>query len=275
MRSYTYLNGINGVAAGGTATVNVPVNYRYHSFDIFLGDTGVPDSTEVSEIRLTVNGVLMQRFTPARLLALALLEGIPTVAGHLYIPFSSIVRATVAGEEATAWDLYGQNKAEIAVDFKATATAPTLKIGATWDEQRNVINGVPFIQPVKRLTQTFNPGAGAFDIDQIPNTLPIQRLYFESSQVVSSCEVYVGTTKVFEGSLAENNAALKSYGLDGSQFAYAVVFDREHQVTSALDCANRDAAGKIVSFNNLLIRPVMATAGVLTVAYDQRANGYN
>lgn len=275
MRSYISINGIEGVSPNGTAVATIPPNRRYHTISLFVGDSGSPDSSKVSLVRLFVNGVLIREVTPAQIIALAKMRlNLTPDAGYLPLIFSDPNRATVIGEEVTALDLFGQNKCTVEVVFSG-ATSPTLAIQGTYDLDRNLAGGQPVLAIVKQRVLTTNAAVGDTYVTTIPNQFPIQSLLLQpSAGTISRVEVWRGSDKVFEASKAQNNADLDLYEIDPTAFEFPVVFDREHQVTSALDCANRNSKGEVTDYADLTIKVTCSASNNLAVLFEQRVDSY-
>lgn len=225
MRRINYINGISGVAPGGVATLNLQLNRRYHGLKIFASvtetvsgnATASDDPTDVIDnVKLIVNGVVIRDLTPAEIIKLAQANfGGVAVTDHIPIFFSDPTRATVIGEEATSWDMFGQNSFVLEIKLKAGTTNPKVTTQASYDFGRNVSGGKPFLNIVKQHSLTYNAPQGEFDIVNLPINLPIQRLHIEpSTGTVSSCEVDSDGETVFEATKTENDALHVDYGID-------------------------------------------------------------
>lgn len=268
MRIQNYINGIEGVTAGGTSTVNVPINRRYHWLKAFVaGNNGAATTNPVDlldYVRLIVNGVVMRDLSPAHIIGIAKLNGITPAAGELPLYFSEPWRASVVGEEATSWDLFGQSKCTLEMKWKAGLTALTCAVLASFDYGRNAADGKPFHAIVKQLAFTYNAPAGNYDVNTLPKSFPIQRVLFSASAgTISQVEVTRDNEKVVELSSAQNLAVLKDYRLDGSFFSFPLVFDAEQQISSAL-IVNKE----------LNIRVTSSAANSLTAIVEHRAPDY-
>lgn len=270
MRYRTYVNGVEGVVAGGTATVNVPINRRYHGIKAFVsatvGGSGSTDPTAILDgVRLIVNGNTIRDLTPAQYLAIAALNGQTVGAGELPFWFSEPWRASVLGEESTSWDMFGQTKFVLEFKFKSAAVSPTLVIEASYDFGRNISDGKPFLAIVKQTSQTYVAPSGKFDVTTLPILYPIQRILLAASTgTINDVEIIKdGNTKVQEGTAAENKRWLADYGMDGTAFSYPVVFDYEQQISSPLQ-VDKD----------LNVRVNSSAANTLTAITEYRVPGY-
>lgn len=276
MRNINFLTGINGVVAGGIATLDIPVNRRYHALKVWLAATvgGSPETDPtliIGSARLLVNGVVMRDLTAADILNIALLNGKTpdTAGGELPFYFSEPWRASVLGEESTSWDMFGQSKFTLELSFLPGAVNPSAVIEATYDYGRNRdAAGKDFLAIVKQLRFTRSNPAGAVDITDLPQVFPIQRIHLRTSAgTVTSAEVWNDTVKVLEGDIANLNNFYEDYELTpalATGFAASLIFDHTQQISDALFPLNR----------NLNVRPTCSVAGGLTAIVEHRANGY-
>lgn len=245
-----YINGTMGVAPGATSNTDIPRDRRYFALHIFpkaknaAGNADLVAVTDMIEsVRLSVNGVLMLDVKASELLAIADFIGSTAADGELPLYFSEPPRASVLGEEATSWDLFGQSKATLEIKWKDNITVPSVKIRSIFDYSRNVTatqdgKAALFVSVWKVLPKTWNFGAGTNPILDISIQHPIQRIFFlPASGVVSALEVIRDGETVFEGTRAENKLSLEDYELDAEAFgagAFTYAPDYEQQVSSAL-----------------------------------------
>lgn len=275
MRIHNYINGIEGVATGGVAVANVPVNRRYFDFRMFvtgnLAGGGASQTAEqlITNVRVYVNSVVIIDLTAAELRKIALLNGLTLTDEQIPIFAAEPWRATVTGEESISWDLFGQQKCTIELTFASGTENLTFKMNASFDYGRNVsVNDKGETQPllaiVKKTANTYNAGSGQFDITTLPQRWPIQRIELQASAgTISFLECYRDDEKVHEATVAENNAILTNQAMDGSQFSYVLAFDSDQQVSSALQ-VNK----------TLLVRPTFSAANQCRVITEHRSNGY-
>lgn len=269
MRYKTYINGVEGVVAGGTAIANIPLNRRYHAIKAFVsGTVGGSPSTDptalLDYVRISVNGVVLRDLTPAEYIAIAQLNGQTQVAGELPHFFSEPWRASVLGEESTSWDLTGQTKMTVEYKIKSTVTAPALAIQATYDFSHNISDGKRFDAIVKQLKQTYTAPSGKYDVTTLPVRFPIQRILLNASTgTILDVEVYRDSEKVHEGLALENKSWLADYKLDATKFSYPLVFDYEQQISSPL-----------VVDKDLNVRVNSSASNTLTAITEYRANAF-
>lgn len=273
MRRVKYINGISGVAPGGVATLKMPLTRRYHGVKIFasVSETVAGNATASSDpkdvidgVKLIVNGVVIRDLTPTEIIKLAQANfGGVAVDDHIPIHFSDPTRSTVIGEEATAWDMFGQDTFVLELKLKGGTTNPKVTTQATYDFDRNMSNGKPFLNIVKQHSLTWNSPQGEFDIVNLPIDLPIQRLHIEpSTGTVPSVEVSSDGEGVFEATKAENDALHKDYGID-SPFGFSVIFDYEQQFTSPLKVQRE-----------LNLKPTFSATNNTSIVLERIARGY-
>jgi len=282
MRLINYINGVEGVSAGGTAVANIPTGRRYHGLKEFLTATvgGNPSTSPVAILdwtRLLVNGVLIRDLTPTQTLAIQALNGITAAASELSHYFSEPWRASIDGEEATSWDLAEQKKCTLEIKFKTGAVAPAVQILAEYDYARNIVvtNGKSetFLAIIKQLALTYGVGAGANDITTLPVKFPIQRIHLSvAAGTVTDIQVKRDSEIVQESTTAQNSAFLKDRDLDASQFSFPICFDYTQQLTDALTGQNFQANPS--GIKDLNVKATCSNNTVLTALVESRANGF-
>lgn len=283
MRLINYINGIEGVSAGGTSTVNIPVGRRYHGLKCFVAATvsGSPSTDPtaiIASARLLVNGVLIRDLTPTQAIALNTMDGVTPAASELPFFFSDPKRPTVDGQEATSWDLSDQKKCTLEVRFLAGAVSPSMSVMADFDYGINTITNADgskskYLAIIKQLAQTYNAPSGPYDITTLPVKFPIQRILLAASTgSITQVEVKRDGEIVLEASTAQNSAFLKDFGIDASKFSYPICFDYTQQLTDALTGQNFNANPS--GIKDLNVKATSSAANTLTVLTESRANGF-
>jgi hypothetical protein len=148
------LNKIEGVVAGGTATIDLPTNVRYHAIVLQYDTATAGGATEtnmkaqVKEIRASLDGVdqrkasATQLFTINRSKGVSPVEGDGTAPGFLPLFFSEPQRETMIEREATAWGMLGVGDFKIEVDIADGADTPVLKGYAIVDDVQEAPQGI-------------------------------------------------------------------------------------------------------------------------------------
>lgn len=269
-----YVAGIQGVASGGIATVNVPVNRRYHSLRILTTNAAgtLTDSTTiVSLVELVVNGIVIRSGAPATFINIAKTYRYTPPTGEIPIFFTEFWRnESPESAEATSWDLFGQQTFVVRLTFLSPGGGVGIQsILADFDTKRNTYTNaqgqlVPFLAIVKQTDISIVAASGLNDITTIPTAWPIQRIYTDiSANAVSKVEVYAdNNVKVWEATKAENQIYLNANDITATFFEYPIVFDYDDRVESNLKTQNLD------------VRVTTTGAATLTFHLQQLVNGY-
>jgi hypothetical protein len=149
-RRFIKVGAFQGVAAGQTATLDLPVgDITYHHLQLQYGTStgGGPNeanmNAELSEIRLKVDGKIQRRSSFQELMTIAKLNGIAFETGIVPIFFSEPWRRTPVGEDGLAWGTQDIESFQVEVDIDAGATAPTLfSPSAQIDRARRPMTGI-------------------------------------------------------------------------------------------------------------------------------------
>jgi hypothetical protein len=149
------LNKIEGVAAGGTATIDLPTNVRYHGIVLQYdtttagGATEANMETEISEVRLNLGQVTQRKASAAHIFDINRTKGkTPTVGdgtapGYIPLFFSEPQRESQIEREATAWGMQGIDDFQIEVDIvNNAAQTPSLKGFAIVDDVQEAPRGI-------------------------------------------------------------------------------------------------------------------------------------
>lgn len=149
------LNKIEGVTAGGTATIDLPTNVRYHGIclqydtDTASGPNEANMETEVSEVRVNIDQVTQRKASAAQIFDINRTKGRqPTVGsaslpGYIPLFFSEPQRESIVSREATAWGMQGVNDFQIEVDIaNNSGQVPSLKGFAVVDDVQEAPKGI-------------------------------------------------------------------------------------------------------------------------------------
>ena len=152
VKRWIKLNKINGVAAGGTATIDLPTDKRYHA--IYLeyntstagGPTEANMEAELTEMRINIDGVTQRRCSCAQLFDINRTKGKAPVVGssngYAIFYFSEPQRKSHIGREATAWGMKGVNSFQMEVDIASGATSPVITGWALVDDVQEAPLGI-------------------------------------------------------------------------------------------------------------------------------------
>lgn len=273
-RFVNYVPGIQGVSSGGIATVNAPVNRRYHSLRILTTNAAgvlTDPTTIVSLVELVINGVVMRSCTPATFINKAKTYKYTPATGEIPIFFTEPWRnESPSAAEATSWDLFGQSTFVIRLTFLSPGGGVGIQsILADFDGKRNVKrdasgNQVPFLAIIKSTDISIVGASGQNDITTIPTSYPIQRLYTDvSANAISKVEFYGdNNVKILESTKGENALLLGGNDISASFFEYPIIFDYDNRLSSNLTTATLD------------MRVFTTGAATITLHLDQMVDGF-
>lgn len=144
LRYQSDLPSFSGVAAGQTATLEVPASGTYYDVTLQYTESGSLTNeadTEggIDEIRVKINGEVQRRYSAAELIDLNRYYGIAFQAGFLPIFFAEPWMRNAISEDALAWGMNDVSSFQIEVDIASGATSPALAAVATKTrENRNL-----------------------------------------------------------------------------------------------------------------------------------------
>jgi hypothetical protein len=177
------INGINGVAVGGTASVNLPVNQRYHRITLFCTDGGVAvaAASVITNVRILVNGVVIRDLATTDLMKLCFLNGYIPRLGELPLFFTEpFLTGGQINEpsDVTAWDMFGQSTFQIQLTISGSATTPAVTGWSEFDFIENAVDkdGVKVLQIVSQKSFSYPTAAAQNTITTQPINFPIRRI---------------------------------------------------------------------------------------------------
>jgi hypothetical protein len=236
MRDFISTNSFNSVAAGQTATIDLPVGgLTYHQCRIRYG-TGTAGGasqanmeSEITAVRIKVDGKVQRRFSAVELFAINAFNGIAFQTGELPIFFSEPWRRSAQGEDALAWGTADIGTFQIEVDLAAGATAPTLE---AYLEVERVSRPMGAIVKWRRYNVPVS-AAGVVNVTTLPKIDAYYRLHAHTGNV-SDVEILVDQLQRYKASAARNTAILQDYGKSPQAGWFHVAFDRTDRVADAL-----------------------------------------
>lgn len=242
-KTTTKLPNPEGVVAGGTATFRIPVGRRIHSLYLdYAYDAVTQNVADFTEIRIYVNGQVIQRFSGAERDALNQFDGLGASQGILEIPFNRNKLKTVAGEEETALNTGSADEQgrrissmymEIDLDAGMTIAQADLSLYA---KQSDALPGgagtIPYIRREQRnpagadsdfqISDLVNPGVNA------PDKVALNRVTFvPSTGTIDNLRVDRNTYNIFERS-DELNRVMQSSGVRSPQAGYFTIDTSEN-----------------------------------------------
>ncbi len=225
VKSKVQLRNLSNVAASKTALLDCPIGPRYHGIWLEHGyaagtNTVAGAATNISEIRIKVNGTVERVVSGTQLRDLLLLYGtaydclgVPNTAPGVsfYIPFAEPWRELREEGDSLAWATSSWNTLQVEVDLGAAST-PTLVASA-------VIDALPgdSQQGIIKWIRSSSAAAGtSFDIPTIDRKdwLSKIHLYPDSgaSNATSKVTVRLNSQILHEHTFSANKAVLTNHG---------------------------------------------------------------
>lgn len=269
------ITGIQGVAAGAVATVNLPPNFRYHGITLSLLANGVAAAanTIASNIKLKVGGVTIRDCSPQQYIDVAQMYNITPATGEVPIFFSEPWMSDPRVAEMFSWDMYKQGRFTLEITFLSPAGGPGVaaiiaEVDTLRNERVNPQTGKrePFLRPIKYKNETFLfGGAGVASNTQLDRSLPIRRLLCTSSaNDISTVELLADSVNVIQQiTVGQMEGILSHYGITGTFFNAAFVFD--------FDDLGRS---KLVAAGSLELKMNATGAQTLTILNCQEATSF-
>lgn len=239
---------------------------------VTVGGTASPinPASLVTGMKLLVNGVNMRDIIPANILKIAIANGYLPTLGELPVFFTEPWRNLLGHNETTSWDTFGQATFQLQISIAATVSLPNLVGVQEFDYQRNARPSTTkpgtsdlFLQPVSQHQFSWPIVAGRNDINNLPFSYPISRLwiYGTIANQITQLEIYQDNNKVFEATEDQLKQMFKEYGFQFGQpnfvnsnwstsaalqgayvepiyFDSAFISDPDQRVFKALACAN-------------------------------------
>ena len=246
----------SGVAAGKTATFDVPVGPRYHTIWLETGDTAKDIVTSIiGDIRLKINGKVQRTMSAEELDALNTSMGVNgeygrkeeddgtpgdghIVTTRLPIFLAEPWRKQPAVADGLAWGTGNVSTFQIEVDLKAGATGVTLSgyVEADYSTSRDA-NGNEVQPPIGVISKWFRQQIAINGTTQDITTFPRRDFYQQISFFDGDIDsVVVQTDSIIQRDLtaARNAGILESREMDPSDDRFDVVFDYDDLITSGL-----------------------------------------
>jgi hypothetical protein len=220
---------VTGGPPGALATATVTVG-------------GTPSPISVASLiigcKQIVNGVNMRDINPNFITMISQANGVNPELGQLSLEYSSPWFNVNQQNEATSWDTFGQSTFQIQLQISPNVQSPGIVGISEFDYLRNVRPGangasVPFLNPVSQHSFTWPIVAGRNDINQLPFSYPIERLWLLGSTPgnITQVEVYQDGNKIAEMTLQQMRQA---YDENGFQFGRANWFNVTYPTSNTL-----------------------------------------
>lgn len=229
--TFTFTDATGTGFIGLVATVTGGPPGALATFTVSSGGTASPikASTLINQIKLLVNGVNMRDISPDHIQRINMANGLHPALGELAIYFTAPWRNVNQQNEVASWDVFGQSTFQIQIQISSTVVNPGLIAIQEFDYLRNVMpdpadatKQIPFLQPVTQHSFTWPIVAGRNDINTLPFSFPITRMWLLGSTPgqISQVEVFQDGNKPFEATIAQLKEAYQEYGFQFGQPNY-------------------------------------------------------
>ena len=225
----------NAVAAGQTATIDLPTTRIYRGLRLLYGTgtAGGPTranmEAEVTEIRIKVNGKVQRRFSAAQLFAINAYHGKAVEDGILPIFFAEPWRRTVQGEDGLAWGMADVDTFQVEVDIAAGATNPTL------DADAITLEGNLAMGPITKWRQFVVPvsAVGIVNVSTLPKTDAYFTIHCVSANI-TSVKVLVDRKEIVNAGAAVLQSLADDQGFAWQTGYFHLDFSNSRRVTNVL-----------------------------------------
>ncbi|WP_444957754.1 major capsid protein P2 [Microbulbifer sp. ZKSA002] len=202
--------GAEGGAPGTQALFKLPIGARYH--DLYLEYSGVT-LAQMTEFRLKLNGLVVQRFSATERDMLNQFMGLPAANGILRIPFDRAGLKNRDQEELTAINTGVGDQAgnviaafTLEIDIASDATAPQFDLTA---EQSNAVAGGPGVIPYLIKSTRSPAGSGEYEVSDFnygrSDSLLLNRITFlPSANQIDEVEILSNNVRIFKRTTALN-----------------------------------------------------------------------
>lgn len=213
-----------GVAAGQTATIRLPVGLRFHKLITEYSGLTLAD---MDEIRVIANGKTIMRYNGGDVLdSINQFDGRAAANGVLTIDFERYGLRTRAGSELTVIDTTREAADQIStltveMDINSAATAPVLR--APKAIQSGAAGGESRLLKHVRIFGYDPAGSGEYEISDLPKMGAINRVIFHSPDAaINAIKLQRDNYDVFDRTTDENEV-LQADGVRVPQTGFYVV----------------------------------------------------
>ncbi|MBC7286222.1 major capsid protein P2 [Hoeflea sp.] len=262
------LPNFNAVAAGATATLDLPTDGVYYAVDLLYsrGATAATEAQMISdllEVRVNINGVTQRKLSAGQIIALNKFRGQPINSGVLTLYFALPWRPNAAEEDALAWGMADVSTFQIEVDIEGTVTTPVLKAQAyklpVSANMGPIIKQRRFVVPVG--------ATGLINFTTLPRDDSYLALHAVSANI-SDIEVIVDGEQMIKSSIANLHAGQEVYGLVPQSGYTHLAFDRRNR-NSDLLTMTRQRNGQNVRVSDFQLDFMMTSATSFTLITEQ------
>lgn len=196
-----------------------------------ITNAGTPSAISASKlitgVKQLVNGINMRDITPDLIQRINFANGLQPTLGELALYYTAPWRNVNQQNETCSWDLFGQSTFQLQLQIAGNVVNPGVQGIMEFDYMRNLrptSNGqsTPFLQPVSQHSFTWPIVGGRNDINTLPFSYPITRMWLLGSTPgqIFQVEVYQDGNKVAEFTTQQLLQAYEEYGFQFGQPNY-------------------------------------------------------
>jgi len=250
MKAPRSLPSFNSVAAGQTATLDLPVTGTYDTLILTYGTSTVGGPTQVNmeaeltEFRLKVNDKVQRRFTAEELFDINYHkgQGLPN-DGEVTIHLAEPWRRSAQGEDVLGWGMGDVNSFQLEVDIASGATSPVLSGKCVRQKATRPMG--PIVKWRKHSVPVTS--TGIINVTTLGKKDPYVAMHAKSA-VIDDVEIKVGEAEEWKGTDAESQRLQASYGRVPVTGWFHVPFDVSNRVNDTLKIGQDPANGQPLSF---------------------------
>lgn len=255
------LPGFNSVAAGSTATIDLPTDLRYHGIYLNYKSTASEAAMEadITEIRVNIDGVTQMRIKPAELFDINRFDKVLFIAGWLPLLFSKPNRTSVAQKHATALGTQGVRTLQLEVDIAGGAVAPTLTAVAQVDDVQEAPQGI--IKVYRESIPVTATGERTVRLDAAQGSYERVHLFETTPGDISNVRVMWDGIELHNLSAAANTVIAEAQGYDALSGSYMIPFDW-NDITSTVPMLKANGQ-RVQTFDLILTMAVAAQVNMV------------
>lgn len=204
--------------------------------------TAISPITMITSMRQLVNGINMRDIDVVDIIKECILNGYQPSRGELPIFYTVPWQQLLNVDDVTSWDLFGQSTFSYQIGISPNVVNPGLTGVSEFDYQRNTMPNpadggktlVPFLQPVAQHAFSMPIISGRNDINTLPFTYPISRMFLQGSDPskITQIELFQDGNKVME---ATNDQLKQCYTENGFDLGRANWLNQNYDGTAALN----------------------------------------
>lgn len=261
------LPSVQGVGAGQTATLNIPLGQEYEELIIEIKNNGTPAGVDklkeiLTEIRLIVNGTVIKRISGGKLLHINNRYDIKRSQGILRIPFMRHYMHTKFERELTALGTANLQTVTLEFDIASTAVNPAIEV---WAKTRGIAN--PIGAHIKWIPYTVSSvSAGKFEKADFVKVKGEATLgFYIFSDKITSAKIIADGIEIYNYTKALSDLTNKSAGRVVSDDVFDVDLLEKNQIEDALPIVNTqdfrlemeasDAISNLTILQEVLVSP--------------------